>query len=373
MAVTKPILNDDFVWASGAQEGDIVIPYDKIDAGWGYANKPAYQYLNWFWNTQSAFYAHLNQNGIPEWDEETIYASSGFVKYDGLIYQSFSETQASPPMVDSRVWSSLEFVNGLVDVEIDQPGFRDILYYDNGVWENDNPGDVADMDIGDISNVSVNPQLETIMAVNDANQDATNAWSNLGMDTILVNKLNISDTEDTRITDPQPGEILQFRPIEIWLEDDEVYQDQWRWQNTYYQGYVNYNNITNIPYEFQPPRASRDVVGGARMWVDTASETYPIFNVSTEYETYVSPPYGLKATDDEVEVRLEWEGSKVTDKYNIYRDGSYYDSTVSTETTYTDVSAGTGWHVYYVTAIDSVSGTDHESFPSNYVMGRVKV
>ena len=39
--------------------------------------------------------------------------------------------------------------------------------------------------------------------------------------------------------------------------------------------------------------------------------------------------------------------------YRIYRDGSRYDRTSNAATTYTDASAGTGAHFYWVTAVDS--------------------
>jgi len=368
--ITKPLLKDEDVWASSVLEDDIIIPYEKIDEGWGYANKPSYQYLNWFWNTQTQFYVHLNQNGIPEWDKNTIYESAGMAKFNGMLFQSFSKISGQMPIIDSRLWRSFEFINGLYDVDIDMPGYRDLLVHKDEIWENLTPIDII-MPLGGIKNVVDTGHLETIMGVNDVNQSASDAWTNKSISDIIDNTLNISDFEDTRINNPIDSEILQYRPYNIWNEEDKKYEKQFRWQNTYYQGYVNFNNIENKPQEFKCVPATRNVVGGVRMWVDTTTSSEPIFHIEPSRHGYVPKSYGLEtSTDENGKVILKWKGTSVADKYYIYRDNVKVGETNSTENYYTDPVNDNEWHVYYVTSIDITSGETYESDPSNYSMGK---
>ncbi len=367
--ITKPQLTDADVWASGALDEDIIIPYEKVDEGWGYANKPSFQYLNWFWKTQTQFYTHLNQNGIPEWDEDTIYESSGFTKHNKTLFQSFSKVKGVVPQVDSREWSSLDFINGLYDIEIDMPAYRDILIHKDKIWQNITPREI-DIPLGGLYNVIDSGQLETVMAVNDTDQTVTDAWQNKGILDIIDDALYVADFEDTRIESPLDDEILQFRPYKQWIEEDQEYEDQWKWQNIYYQGYVNYNNIENKPSEFKCKPSSRNNIGGARMWVDTATGTYPIFHIETSRIGYVPKPYGLDSESETGGVKLQWTGTTVADKYYIYRDNVKVGETTSNENYYTDSVSDVLWHVYYVTSIDTTGGNTYESDPSNYIMGK---
>jgi len=371
--ISKPVLKDTDVWASGALEEDILIPNEKIDGGWSWANKPSFQYLNWFWKTQTQFYTHLNQNGIPNWDGETYYGSSGFCKYNDVMYQSVASNEGTVPGVDSRVWRSFEFINGLHDIEIDMPAYRDLLIHNKGIWENKTPRDAIDMPLDGLFNVTDDGTLESVFTCFNPDQTDPAAWGNNSIQNTISDKLYISDFEDTRIDDPVDEEILQFRPYKVWIDADEVYEDQWRWQNTYYQGYVNFNNIENTVSEYKCIPASRTQVGGARMWVDDTTETYPIFHVETTRVGYVPKPYGLKSSSETSGViKLEWTGTSVANKYYIYRDGVKVDETTSNETYYSDPVGDNQWHVYYVTAMDVINSTNYESDASNHVMGKTQ-
>lgn len=77
------------VWASG---GIIVAPPNvKVTQGWT-VELPPYQYFNWIQNRSDGFVAHVNQMGIPVWDNVTEYqANKSHVQgSDGLIYKALT-------------------------------------------------------------------------------------------------------------------------------------------------------------------------------------------------------------------------------------------------------------------------------------------
>jgi len=371
--IQKPIIKNSDIWANAVQTDDILVPYEKVDQGWGYANKPSYQYLNWFWNTQSAFYVHVNQNGIPEWDYDTVYASSGFVKYDDKIFQAFSSNQNDLPGINSRIWTSFEFLNGMQDVEVDMPGYKNLIIYQNKFWSNKAASEIIDMELKDLANVDTNDNIETILAVNNTNDTASDTWTNQSINDIVIGTggvLELNDFHDTIINSPASDEILQFLPYEI--EVDGEIQEQYKWQNSYYVGYCNYNNISNKPTEFNPKAAKQDTVGGARIWVDDTSGTDPILNIKTFRKGAVLNPTNLKSSNDLSYINLTWQAVSNVDSYNIYKDGVLLASVSSGDTEYNDNDSGNNWHVYYVKAVKDIGGTDYESYPSNYVLGRVR-
>jgi hypothetical protein len=373
--IVKPLITDTDVWANSAdKEEDILVPYEKIDEGWSYANKPSYQYLNWFWQTQTQFYAHLNQNGIPEWDEESVYSSSGFTKHEDIVYQSFSDSKGFKPQVDSRVWRSLDFLNGLYDVEVDMPAYRDLLIWEKGLWKNNTPRDL-DVNLNQLNNVEdPGSAIDLVLSVKDTDQTAPDAWAGINKRTVIANKLYISDFEDTRITNPVPGEILKFQEYKMINPTTGEEEITHKWQNTYYQGYVNWNNIKNLPNEFKCAPAGRTQVGGARMWSDDTDPAYPKLYIETTRIGYVPKPYGLTNTTEETDtgiVKLSWTGNLQSDKYNLYRDGVKVSDTGTNVAFAIDTPGDTSWHVYYVTSVDTIGGTEYESDPSNYLMAKV--
>jgi len=86
MATTKP--DYTYKWAS---DGDKIAPSDaKIQTGWS-PEIPPYQWENWIQNRQDEMLAHINERGIPEWDNRTNYVGGGksYVQgSDGKVYKS---------------------------------------------------------------------------------------------------------------------------------------------------------------------------------------------------------------------------------------------------------------------------------------------
>ena len=368
--IDKPIIKDEDVWASSTGVDDILIPYEKIDEGWGYANKPSYQYLNWYWNTVTQFFVHLNQNGLAVWDKDTIYSSGGFTKYNGRIYQTFSDTLGEEPDVNSRNWSSLEFLNGLQDVEIDIPEARNILVLEDNIWTNQRVRDALSVELDELNNVDVTDHQDSILVSNGTNNPTdADSWINVDRDAFIKEKIYIEDAGDTLINDPVTDEVLQYREVEIWYEPEQEYRKEYRWINTYPKGYVAFDNIIDRPEEYNPVLASETQVGGARMWI---SGTAPVtsFNVATSIKDYVPAPFDLKAESHDVggvaTLTLTWTGTSLANNYKVYKDGENPQTTSETSYDVLDPDADK-WSVYYVTAVNADGSS--ESYPSNYVMG----
>lgn len=98
MPITKPDM--EFIWASG---GAVVEPSDtKKQTGWT-AEVPPHQWENWIQKRQDEYLAHINERGIPEWDNNTNYLASGLSYVqgsDGNIYKSVAASGPSTTVQD---------------------------------------------------------------------------------------------------------------------------------------------------------------------------------------------------------------------------------------------------------------------------------
>jgi hypothetical protein len=96
----------NLLWAAGGTKVDPGL--SKTNIGW-VVELPPYQYQNWLDNRQDTFIAHINQHGIPEWDNETEY--QGNLSYtqgsDGLIYKCLAtHTNFNPTNpLNSAYWT----------------------------------------------------------------------------------------------------------------------------------------------------------------------------------------------------------------------------------------------------------------------------
>jgi len=108
-AEPKPLTRP--IWA---ETGDKPAPADpKKSLGW-VTEIPPYEWFNWVLNNLATFAAHVNESGIPEWDELTSYDIDALVKgSDGSIYQSLSNSNINnnPPFNPSD-WK-LAFVSAV--------------------------------------------------------------------------------------------------------------------------------------------------------------------------------------------------------------------------------------------------------------------
>ena len=93
MAVQKPSHISSKIWAS---QGTVEVPEDtKINSGWT-LEVPKFQVENWVQNRSDQFAAHVNERGIPEWDDTTDYiAGKSYVQgSNGKVY--LAKTNSGP-------------------------------------------------------------------------------------------------------------------------------------------------------------------------------------------------------------------------------------------------------------------------------------
>lgn len=109
MAVVNKPSDINKIWADG---GDKVSPSDvKIGLGWE-VEVPPRQYFNWLDSKQDQAIAHINQHGIPVWDNITEYqANKSYVQgSDGIIYQSLLTHTNQNPTSTSGYWIRSSFL-----------------------------------------------------------------------------------------------------------------------------------------------------------------------------------------------------------------------------------------------------------------------
>jgi len=369
MAITKPILTENEVWANSANpERDIVIPYDKLTPGWGYADKPSYQYFNWYWQNVTQFIIHTLQNGIPEWDNNTAYFS-GYVKYGTNIYQSFNRNAGSIPSLEPRTWRPQEHLIGLKDVFTDNLADGNALMLYKGIWNSSEIQGIIDISLGDLIDVDVpNPYPNSILVANntDGNPDT---WVAMEAEDALKDNISLASTAVTNIENPTEDEILIYKlSKEYYPTGLGDYVDVYKWVNTYYQGSINWNKITDKPYEFNPVKASKEKYGGAKISV-TDNAGFSILEITTE-DDYVPPPNNLKCTNKQGSIFLEWTGTTEAQNYIVVKDGTRINPPLNYyETTFEDFPADNLPHTFYVI---TVNFNGKESYPSNYVVGTSK-
>ena len=122
MATQKPDLTR--VWANGAPPANVVDPDTttpgKVNAGWQ-AEVPPFEHFNFLqkWFTQGL--AYNNEQGINEWDTDTLYPVDGITKgSNGFIYVSQIEQNGNDPVSDDgtnwKVFITPDKYSGAVNV-----------------------------------------------------------------------------------------------------------------------------------------------------------------------------------------------------------------------------------------------------------------
>jgi len=115
--ITKPDLS--LIWASS---GDVLKPSDsKIQSGWA-VEIPPRQWFNWLDNRQDQAIAHINQHGIPVWDDTTEYiAGKSYVQSpaSGEIFRAVQTNIGRNPDTDANdtYWESFSGSGGEVPVD----------------------------------------------------------------------------------------------------------------------------------------------------------------------------------------------------------------------------------------------------------------
>lgn len=88
-------------WAEG---GNQLEPASEVQELGFVVEKPPYEVVNWLHNKHDTAIAYLFQEGSPEWDIETEYSNTSYVKYDGTIYKSKLQNVGKQPDTNLEIW-----------------------------------------------------------------------------------------------------------------------------------------------------------------------------------------------------------------------------------------------------------------------------
>ncbi len=88
MAQTKPQFLPTDIWASTANAANKTKPNQaKLESGWQYGEKPPHNEFNWWWELVGQMLVHIQQSGVPEWDQYTEYNVGALTLFNGIVYQ----------------------------------------------------------------------------------------------------------------------------------------------------------------------------------------------------------------------------------------------------------------------------------------------
>lgn len=178
MEIQKPsTLNS--IWAVA---GERVKPDDsKIQQGW-VVEIPPLQYENWIGNRRDTALAHINQHGIPTWDQYTRYiAGKSYVQgSDGFIYKALTDNFNANPITDSNSWTtafvsadspgSVKLFNGYIVISSDINVTTNSRYYSLTSTTLTLP---ATASVGDNIIINKSPSAEVTVEVEGGSEIAT--------------------------------------------------------------------------------------------------------------------------------------------------------------------------------------------------------
>lgn len=156
MTVKIKPTNIDKIWAE--DEVDIEAPSsDKISLGWEAEEIPPNEYFNWIDNRQDKFIAHLNQHGIPLWDQYTPYKDNRSVVQDDdwCIYRAVQDSQNVKPSLDGGTyWKKILDFSGAVNIS-------DLSMYVAGLLQSEDGDELLD-------NIGATPLGKQLVFIGDA-------------------------------------------------------------------------------------------------------------------------------------------------------------------------------------------------------------
>jgi hypothetical protein len=368
MATQKPIqpLFAPYTWAnsvnvldpSSPEYKEIVErpPVDKIASGWLFGEKPSHKYWNWGWKKMDDYSHHINQFGVPEWDNQTEYEIGSIVLMMPYLYRATAENQDDNPE-DLNSWELLgQLLENLDDTEITTPSdptIPQILSYDdtagggNGAWINEDLQPILDNTaLNNLYDVNISgQQIDEVLAYSEELE----TWTNQNIRTIVQNEKNSELTSIQNINSSQliPGNILKYEN-QIWKTNENI------------QKTGSWDKVIDKPNEYQPPFSSENHLGGAKIYA--SGDTLHIKNIPTAKPF---PPENLKSISETTQVQLYWLPGKLSELsyyYNIYRDKLDLQKGVVDNVFIDDEVEKDREYSYYVTGVNQ-HGESDASYP----------
>ncbi len=103
--IPKP--NVTIRWAEG---GNQLEPSSEVQELGFVVEKPPYEVVNWLHNKHDTAVAYLYQEGFADWDIETEYSNTSYVKYDGVVYRAKLQNTGKQPDTNPDNWD-IAFAN----------------------------------------------------------------------------------------------------------------------------------------------------------------------------------------------------------------------------------------------------------------------
>lgn len=97
--IPKP--NVTIRWAEG---GNQLEPASEVQELGFVVEKPPYEVVNWLHNKHDTAVAYLYQEGFTDWDIETEYSNTSYVKYNGIIYKANLQNTGKQPDTNPDNW-----------------------------------------------------------------------------------------------------------------------------------------------------------------------------------------------------------------------------------------------------------------------------
>ena len=372
MATLKPQLIP-YTWANAADHlPDIVErpPQDPtdpnysgsgvtIDTGWVWGEKPLHKYFNYGWRVIDLYTHHINSQGIPSWDDQTTYEVGSAVLYNPYIYQAntqnTNEEPINPDGTPNSNWDIVgQFLANLDDTYTGTPNNDDILMYNStdSRWDpysldtfskTINVGDLIDIELSTIDQDDILAYAGKENELFWTNMDIREAISRDGISSfLLANKIQYKE--------PHEYDVLKYDG-NIWKISQNVMES------------TAFKNVLNPPAEFQPPYATADVLGGAKIY--SLGDT---LNFVTEPQLPPGPPEDVGTVSSPNKIDVYWIPPTTGDRasfYNIYRDSLEIQGGVF-DNLFTDFDLTRDReYVYYITS----ENKHGESDESNRVFG----
>lgn len=130
-----PLLNKTPIQTIWAERGDSIAPSTlKVARGW-IVEIPPHQQMNWWMKRTDEFLAHVNQRGIPAWDNTTqYYANLSYVTgtTNGLLYRATQDSLGRNPESTTGFWevAYMRRADAYTKTEIDNFRAADKQYAD---------------------------------------------------------------------------------------------------------------------------------------------------------------------------------------------------------------------------------------------------
>lgn len=124
-------------WAEG---GNQLEPATEVQELGFVVEKPPYEVVNWLHNKHDTAVAYLYQEGFADWDIETEYSNTSYIKYDGVIYRAKLQNIGKQPDTNPDIWN-IAFANyqDYLDLYQDLQDTKNVSGHANNLVYKDSP------------------------------------------------------------------------------------------------------------------------------------------------------------------------------------------------------------------------------------------